>query len=1012
MTELFTENLILERTLADIFQQMGVTGETPIGVGQTFISPNIIGGIMQGTSFRSGDGGARIEIFPEWDKTIGLIAYDNAGSQVFKMLVGGTDVGDIIMGDTSGNYTKWDKSAGTITVHGATVSNPTITGIQSGSEISIQGWQHDMAFSATDHDTVAWASGTITLLDGTTYNITGANTSTMSAITYIYLDIGTSITVLQTTTTATTAVGTGKIIIAVAQNVASGNNAIFQVFGGKALGGMGKLIVASDITADAITANEIAANTITAAQMNVSILSAISANLGTVTIGRFGDYKVVVSSGDDVQAAIDSIGAGGGTVFLTAGTYTLSDDLTIPSNLVLQGEGMGVVILYFQTLDKGIKVQGTSNYSTGTLSISNGSTAVVGSGTSWDGNVTTNHKIKLENFWYDVSVVTDDTHITISAKYLGVTLSGATYDSAVMATNFTLKDLTVYLSGGNGIYIDYGHYFYIEKVTVSTCTGDGISINNSTSCSIHNCVTTDNTSDGVSLTNVDHIEFDVLWTMRNGAQGINANNVADSEYENVVARNNVDGIYFDTCGDIIVYACDLSNNSSQGIEAVSTNRIGITSTEFQNNTSDGLKLTSNCDEWRVGQSNFKDNGGYGINIAASTDDNNNITGNIYSGNASGDINDAGSGTIADVFRALGIFGDGSDGDVDINSGTFSSGPITSNVLTRDAYFDDLTLSGGNLDIAGYRLFVKGTLTMNSSYKIERDGNAGTSGGNGANATSGGAGAGGSAGSAGAALGAGSIQGAVAGKIGIAGGAGAADDGTGSNGASGGAGNDSAKSIGSAGVAGAAGGAGGDSSTSGGSAGGAGSAGSQTGTVYNRPYNVTSVYLLYDVLPSADYLRSSSGSGGSGSGGGGSCSSSGGSVANAGGGGGSGGSGSPGGIVVVFARKIVNNGTISANGGSGGNGGDGGDGYASQENSDLCGAGGGGGAAGGSGGSGGVVLVIYNSKTGSGTITATAGVAGTAGTGGTGVSLGKVGDNGANGNAGNAGNAGVIIELQF
>lgn len=233
------------------------------------------------------------------------------------------------VGDPAGNYIHWDGST-------QTIKGPIITNIQGGSEISIQGWQHDMAFSATDHDTVAWASGTITLLDGTTYSITGANTGTMSAITYIYLDIATSTTALQTSTTASDAVGSGKILVAVAQNVASGNNAIFQVFNGKALGGLGKLIVASDITANTITANEIAANTITASEiaantitasqiaantitateMNVSQLSAISANLGTITAGNM---------------TIDSSGfiKGGQTAYNTGTGFWLGYDTSV-----------------------------------------------------------------------------------------------------------------------------------------------------------------------------------------------------------------------------------------------------------------------------------------------------------------------------------------------------------------------------------------------------------------------------------------------------------------------------------------------------------------------------------------------------------------------------------------------------------------------------------------------------------------------------------------------------------
>ena len=114
-----------------------------------------------------------------------------------------------------------------------------------------------------------------------------------------------------------------------------------------------------------------------------------------------------------------------------------------------------------------------------------------------------------------------------------------------------------------------------------------------------------------------------------------------------------------------------------------------------------------------------------------------------------------------------LYGDGSDGTIDINSGSFSSGPITNNALTRDAYFTDLTLSGGNLNTAGYKIFGTGTLTINSSYKIHREGNAGvigTTGQNGADGQTGGAG-----GAGGAALAAGSLPGTVAGVVGGAGG---------------------------------------------------------------------------------------------------------------------------------------------------------------------------------------------------------------------------------------------------
>lgn len=124
----------------------------------------------------------------------------------------------------------------------------------------LTGWTSDLIFSATDSDTVAWTSGTITTAAGVTFPIDspGGNTGNMSSgvRTYIYFD-GTSPvdTTLSTTTTATTAVGEDKILIAVAEPTGY-DEAFFQVFGG--YGGI--LVTGNEVVANSITANEVNAS--------------------------------------------------------------------------------------------------------------------------------------------------------------------------------------------------------------------------------------------------------------------------------------------------------------------------------------------------------------------------------------------------------------------------------------------------------------------------------------------------------------------------------------------------------------------------------------------------------------------------------------------------------------------------------------------------------------------------------------------------------------------------------
>lgn len=69
-------------------------------------------------SYASAASGARVLIFP--DANTGIQVIDNGGADVFKAIVGGTNVGDVILGDFSSNkYVMWDKSTTTLTLGSA-----------------------------------------------------------------------------------------------------------------------------------------------------------------------------------------------------------------------------------------------------------------------------------------------------------------------------------------------------------------------------------------------------------------------------------------------------------------------------------------------------------------------------------------------------------------------------------------------------------------------------------------------------------------------------------------------------------------------------------------------------------------------------------------------------------------------------------------------------------------------------------------------------------------------------
>ena len=248
-------------------------------------------------------------------------------------------------------------TASNITITGGSMSGTPISSIpnSTATDISLLEKSHNLVFSVTDADTIAWTSGTIVLSNGRTFTISSGNTGNMSALTYIYIDTGVSSTVLQTTTTYSTAMGANKVLLGMAQNntvtasfipygpgqplidganigalsIIAGNIAASTITGGKIAANTitagnitaltitaaeiaastitGAKIAANTITAGniaalTITAAEIAATTITAGKLSISTLSAITADLGTITAGTItGALIRTAASGARVQ---------------------------------------------------------------------------------------------------------------------------------------------------------------------------------------------------------------------------------------------------------------------------------------------------------------------------------------------------------------------------------------------------------------------------------------------------------------------------------------------------------------------------------------------------------------------------------------------------------------------------------------------------------------------------------------------------------------------------------------
>ena len=298
---------------------------------------------------------------------------------------------------------------------------------------------------------------------------------------------------------------------------------------------------------------------------------------GDVTLGT---TIRTVDTADEIQDAIDEVSSnGGGTIYLSPGTYNMTSHIDIPSNVYLIGASRSAVILNFGNAAFGVRSLGT-----------------VG------------------------------THIT----------------------NILVKDLTIRNSSITGLKLQYNDVSLINGVDVTGCN-IGIEMDNVDSVAISGMgVLCDGNATNIKITN--SVSFSVYFSAAinsTSSHGLVLDTCSSATiFDSQFADNTGDGVNITSCSNIGFVSLAISGNGGQGVEFVSGNNdLQWSHTVIDSNTSDGIKLTATTDRVHFSSITSSNNGGYGINIAASTCDNNTLVGISYVANSSGTLNDSGTGTV-------------------------------------------------------------------------------------------------------------------------------------------------------------------------------------------------------------------------------------------------------------------------------------------------------------------------------------------------------------------------------
>jgi len=264
---------------------------------------------------------------------------------------------------------------------------------------------------------------------------------------------------------------------------------------------------------------------------------------GDVTLGN---VVRTIDTAEEIQDAIDEVsGLGGGTIYLAPGTYNMTSDITIPSNVYLLGASRSSVIIDFGSADYSIESVGTvgthiQNILIKDLTVQN----------------STGRGIYLQ--YNDYSMLD-----SIDVFDCGTGIEFDNVDSTGILGNGVFCDgCTTNLIISNSVnWSVYFSYF-------SNATGNGVEITDSSNATFFDSSSVDSTGDGFHLTNVDDVAFISVGMSDNGGNGMELVSGCDGiQLTSVTLDGNTsDGIKLTATSDNnTISSCTISNNGGYGI---------------------------------------------------------------------------------------------------------------------------------------------------------------------------------------------------------------------------------------------------------------------------------------------------------------------------------------------------------------------------------------------------------------------------------------------------------------
>jgi len=329
-------------------------------------------------------------------------------------------------------------------------------------------------------------------------------------------------------------------------------------------------------------------------------------------LGGSGDFTTI-------QQAIDYVNLnGGGKVLVTEGTFNLGADLTLYSNIILQGSDKELTIVDFGDSWYHVKAIGTSGSHLRNIEIH---------------DIQFKHETNNEDYTIEFTYV-DDAEISRN-KFEDCHDSAGNQNITIYATSCVrfLAEDNYFHQCDEPFVIDSCDFAKIQGNRFESIYACILYLMASTNCffreNLGNNLNTSSITDGTVICNTSYSD---LLIDANNLHNVNELGIWSEDGDRMTVSNNtIEG-----------------GASARGGVSVS----GVTKSVFSGNRiinmgNTGIDLYFDCNDNTITGNVINGTGGYGVDIEDSSDNRNVIVGNALYGNPSGAIHDAGTGTVKD-----------------------------------------------------------------------------------------------------------------------------------------------------------------------------------------------------------------------------------------------------------------------------------------------------------------------------------------------------------------------------